>query len=314
MTVEELQAALEAGQTLAELAEAKGVDLGGFRGRPFGRGEAWFSGVLDELGLTFQDVREALTGGQSIADLAEEKGITLEEIESAVIESVTEHTQQAVDEGKLTQEEADEKIEQLQGKLPDILEGTGLPGPLGKRGAWGMDGGRALEFLAVELGIEVDDLQKALDEGKTIPEIAEDLGVELDGVFPGPGQRMPGFGGRRGMGGMPLASLTEVLGMTAEELQESLADGQTLADLAASRDVALADVVAALTEPLAERMQQAVQEGRLTQEEADAKIEEMQEDMLEQLESGSGLGMRGFGRGWHGHPFQRGGHADRETL
>ena len=86
--------------------------------------------------------------------------------------------------------------------------------------------------------------------------------------------------------------------MTTEELQEALADGQTVAELAEAQGVALEDLVDALVEPMIERIEQAVEGGRLTQEQADEQIETMKEHLLQQLESGFELGHGGFS----GHP------------
>jgi hypothetical protein len=80
--------------------------------------------------------------------------------------------------------------------------------------------------------------------------------------------------------------VAETLEMTTDELREALADGQTIAELAEAKGVALEDIAAALVTEHTERLQQAVENGRLTQEEADEKIAEMQVKILEQLESG----------------------------
>ena len=99
----------------------------------------------------------------------------------------------------------------------------------------------------------------------------------------GPGGR----GGKRGLGGGgQMDIVAETLEMTTDELREALADGQTIAELAEAKGVALEYIAAALVTEHAERLQQAVENGRLTQEEADEKIAEMQVKILEQLESG----------------------------
>jgi hypothetical protein len=108
----------------------------------------------------------------------------------------------------------------------------------------------------------------------------------------GPGGR----GGKHGpMGGGQLDIVAEALGMTTEELREALAGGQTIADLAEAKGVALEDIAAALVAEHAEHLQQAVEDGRLTQEEADERIAEMQTKILEQLESGEFGGPAGPG-------------------
>ncbi|HEY86092.1 MAG TPA: hypothetical protein G4N96_13380 [Chloroflexi bacterium] len=108
-----------------------------------------------------------------------------------------------------------------------------------------------------------------------------------DGTF-GPGGRMghPSFG-MRGSGafgpmGHPGGSmggevLAEALGMSVEDFQAALADGQTPQEIAQAQGIDWADVEAALQADAEERLQQAVEDGKLTQEQADAILERMAE-------------------------------------
>jgi len=90
--------------------------------------------------------------------------------------------------------------------------------------------------------------------------------------------------------------------MTVEEVHEALAEGQAVAELAESQGMTLEDVVDALIAPMVERSRQAVEDGRITQEQADERIEQMEERLLQMLESGSGFGT-GMGRGgFRGRP------------
>lgn len=324
MTVEELQAALDEGQTIAELAEEKGIDLkAGFPGRPWmPQDGGWFEQIAEQFGLTFGQIREALAGGKTIAELAEEEGVDLDEVAQAVKSELAERTQQAVEDGKLTQEQADEMLSELEQNLPKWLEGEGLPGPMMDRrgGRMGMDLEDCLPALAEKLGMPLEDLQAALDEGKSIPEIAEEQGVEMGRPFSGPGERMPRFEGWRPKGMPTLAPLAEALGMTPEALQGALADGQTIAELAESNKVELSKVAETLAGPFADRLAGAVESGKLAQADTDEMLAGMKADLLEQLESGTWPGLRGpGGPGGPGHsrgrhPFGWPGKAEGEDL
>jgi hypothetical protein len=105
-----------------------------------------------------------------------------------------------------------------------------------------------------------------------------------------PGPRSPGVpGGPRGehfRGSASFDVLAEILGMTTDEVREALAGGQTITELAEAQGVPLQDVADALVAAEAERLQQAVEDGRLTQEEADERLALMEENILERLESG----------------------------
>jgi hypothetical protein len=214
---------------------ADGVRPGGGRmaGPRGGRGGQ--PGALAQaLGMTVEEVHAALAG--TIADLADSQGMTLEEVVDALIAPVIERIQQAVDDGHITQEQADERIEQMEA---NVLKGL-------QTGSWFSMGGR---------------------------------------------------GSRGRPGGVRPALLAETLGMSTEELREALADGQarsiaTIAELAEAQGVPLQDVVDALLAPMVERIQQAVEDGRITQEQAGERIEQVEERLLEALESGSGFGPR----------------------
>ena len=136
------------------------------------------------------------------------------------------------------------------------------------------------------------------------------------------GYGMGGYGmggyGMRGYGyaGSMPTLLAEALGMTVEELYAAQTAGQTVAQIAAAQGVELADVVAAVLAPHAERLAQSVVDGTLTQEQADAMLAAMTEHMTWRFENagagyGGGCGMMGGGGyapsgetsnyGWRGH-------------
>jgi len=195
--------------------------------------------LANALGLTVEEVHAALAG--TVAELAESQDMTIEGIVDALIAPMIERVQQAVDDGRITQEQADERIAQMEERLLEGLES----------GSW-FSMGRG------------------------------------------------GFRGR--LGGAQPTLLAEALDMTVEELQEALTGGQTVAELAEDQGVALEDIVDALIAPRIERIQQAVEDGRITQEQADERIEQMEARMLEGLESGSRFGMRMGRGGFRGRP------------
>ena len=111
--------------------------------------------------------------------------------------------------------------------------------------------------------------------------------------------KSPSFG--RAMGGqVGLEAAAEALDITADELSTQLWGGKTLADLAEEKGVDLQDVqdavVAAQEEAMRASIEEAVVDGKLSQENADW--------LLEGLDKGF-LGGRGFG-GCHGRGGFRG--------
>lgn len=114
--------------------------------------------------------------------------------------------------------------------------------------------------------------------------------------------RGPGEG--RGLGDAELEAAAGVLGMTTDEVQSALQDGQTLQDLADASGVDIEDVHAAIqavheTE-MRERIAQEVADGTMTQEKADWLLEGLDKGFM------GGGGPGGFGLGGPRGP--KGGH------
>ena len=76
-------------------------------------------------------------------------------------------------------------------------------------------------------------------------------------------------------GGRHIDALAELLGMSTEELRDARANGTNIRELLEQNGITKEDVHAAMREDFEEKLAQLVQEGELTQEEADAKLERM---------------------------------------
>lgn len=81
-------------------------------------------------------------------------------------------------------------------------------------------------------------------------------------------------------GGYMLEQAADILGLTPEELQARLADGETVAEIAEAEGVDITTVTDALTAYHNEHVQDMIDEGYITQEDAD----EMTEHMLDHLD------------------------------
>ena len=168
-------------------------------------------------------------------------------------------------------------------------------------------GARFREAVAKTLGISVDEydaavkeaheqvLDEAVSEGKLTEEQAERMRERMEQApgawgrgkgFKAPhgqGCRAPrgGFGGR--MGGAPIGLAAETLGMTAEDLMAEIQAGKSIAEVAEKQGVDVQKIVDAYMEQLEERLAQAVENGRITQEQADSMLEKAEERALEML-------------------------------
>ena len=182
---------------------------------------------------------------------------------------------------------------------------------------------RLHEAIAGVLGISVEEYDSAVDtardqvlgeavsEGWLTREQADRMAERAAEGF-GPGMRGGSFGRRGGPGfmGRGETSLVTVvagaLGMTTEDLVAELQDGKSIADVAAEQGVELQAIADAYIARRTEGLDAAVEEGRITQEQADWMLEHMSEEVLEHLEGEMPLGGRGPGCG-HGGGFDRGG-------
>ena len=116
---------------------------------------------------------------------------------------------------------------------------------------------------------------------------------------------------RRGRHGLRVAKaevLEDVLGLSADEIREALADGGSLADLAEAQGVAVDELEAALVAAATERIEEAVADGEIDAERADEVLAELDErvaEMVTRVPSEDGAWGRGHGRG-HGHGLRGG--------
>lgn len=114
------------------------------QGGPGSRGDkraqrgAQIAVVVKALGITAEELRTELQAGKSVADVAAAKNVSISTIVDAVVAEQTTALKQAVTDGKLTQEQADQRLAMLKANLPKILELKGGFGPgFGGRGERG---------------------------------------------------------------------------------------------------------------------------------------------------------------------------------
>lgn len=144
-----------------------------------------------------------------------------------------------------------------------------------------------------------DALSGLVSDGSITQEQADEVAGTL--AESGLGGHGGHSGGHSGGGRMALSTAAEALGMSEAELRAALEpEGTTLADVAEDRGVATGTLVDALVQAAEERVAEAVEEGRITQEQADERLADVEERVTERIEStdlgrGGGQGPRGDG-------------------
>jgi hypothetical protein len=103
-----------------------------------GRG-AGMEAAAEALGMTTEELRTALRDGQTIAEIAEANGVDVQVVIDAMVAEAQEHLAEKVAAGEMTQEEADEKLANLEERITERVNsdepprfGPGRPG--GPRG------------------------------------------------------------------------------------------------------------------------------------------------------------------------------------
>lgn len=180
----ELVTALQDGQTVAELAEEKGIELTtivdalvaarseqtaaaletyrenlttqlsepmnfgghlGMGGDFIGRGNQFVTVIAEALGIEEAELVTALQDGQTVAELAEEKGVELTTVVDALVAAHSEKLTAAVEAGRITQEQADERLANFSENITTFLSEPvtfgGRDGRSGFGGRPGMGGG-----------------------------------------------------------------------------------------------------------------------------------------------------------------------------
>ncbi|MBI5157868.1 MAG: hypothetical protein HZA58_07655 [Acidimicrobiia bacterium] len=122
--------------------------------------------------------------------------------------------------------------------------------------------------------------------------------TQADAVAAALARGVRGPGGGRGF--RAIQGVAEFLELTREEMREALAEYDTLADLAAAHGSSGAELIAYLVDQAEERIADAVADGRMTQEEADEKLADLEEHITELVNGDIPERPRGGGRGGHG--------------
>lgn len=122
--MEEMKANFEAG--LDKLIDAK-PGPGNVRGKD--RGPAFpidFSAIGEKLGLTSEELGERLRNGESLKELAADKGVDLQEWIDARKTEIANAANEAVEAGKLTREQADRRIAAAERLAESLSNGEGF--------------------------------------------------------------------------------------------------------------------------------------------------------------------------------------------
>jgi hypothetical protein len=95
--------------------------------------------AAEYLGLTEDELHTRLESGETLAEIASAEGRTVDGLVQALVAAAKDDISAAVDDGRLTQGQADEILAGLEQRIEDMVNGE-LPGPGGPRGHRWHDG------------------------------------------------------------------------------------------------------------------------------------------------------------------------------
>jgi len=119
---DELKARIQAGDFPPFAGPLFGPRFGDFhRGGPPLFGEK-LSAAADYLGLTEAELRTKLNTGRTLADIAKARGKSVDGLKQAILDEAEKKLDQLVEEGELTQAEADEMLARMKSHIDDLVD------------------------------------------------------------------------------------------------------------------------------------------------------------------------------------------------
>lgn len=135
-TITEDQAAAVA-EELASSEALPGGHHGGPHGRFGGMDRPGLEAAAQTLDLTEDELRSAIREGSTLAEIAETQGVAVEDLVDALVTAAEERLAGAVEDGRITQERADEIAANLPERVAEAVERTWEPRGPGHRGHHG---------------------------------------------------------------------------------------------------------------------------------------------------------------------------------
>ena len=119
---DELKARIQSGDFPPFAGPLFGPRFGHFhRGGPPLFGEK-LSAAADYLGLSEAELRMKLNSGQTLANIAKARGKSVEGLKQAILDEAEKKLDQLVEDGELTQAEADEMLARLKSHIDDLVD------------------------------------------------------------------------------------------------------------------------------------------------------------------------------------------------
>ena len=275
--------------------------------------------LSNQLGMPVNQIKDDLKSGETIAQLAQEKGISVSTLVTDITASRAAALQKEVAAGKLTQDQANQILTNLQKGYTTWFSNGKPPDGWSDRAV----ADQHIEVLANQLGITPGQLKDDLKSGETLNQLAQEKGVSVDTLVTDiTANRAAELQKEVAAGKMTQDQATQILtnlqngynqwfttgkppegwkdraltedhvtvvakqlGLTPDQLRDDLKSGQTLDQLAQEKGVSLDSLASDVTKGAANALQKQVTSGKLTQDQANARLAQLQQQELERLKN-----------------------------
>ena len=146
---------------------------------------AGLSVAAEALGMSTAELKKHLLDGQSIAQVAEAKGVAVQQVVDALVADRTTALNTAVENGRLTREQADARIASLPERMQELVERTRPADGEGERRGPGRGHGHKADpaKIAEALGMTAEELKAGHEAGKSLAAMATERGVDPQKVI-----------------------------------------------------------------------------------------------------------------------------------
>jgi len=279
--------------------------------------------VAQETGLDPADIMTQVREGSTLAEVITNSGGDVEAVTASIVSAVTTRVQDAVAAGNMTQEQADTILASLEENVTSALNGEFVPGqgPIGRalRGAQilidaaaeatGLDqqeiltqlragstladiitanGGDVDAVVAAAVASATEQINTAVSEGRITQEDADTRIASLEDNFTaminGELREQMQQQGQRNMAVRGIIHLAaQETGLTEQEIVDQYRAGNSLASILTANGVDVNEFIDLAVSQAEERLTQSVENGRLTQEEADQRLTQLRDELTTRI-------------------------------
>ena len=276
--------------------------------------------VADETGLEAREITRQIAEGMTLADIIQSNNGDVQTVIDQSVSKITAEIKQAVTDGKMTQDRADELLANLKDLVTKGINGDLFPNKLD-----GASVKRASERILIQSVADATKLHpveilKQLRDGKTLAEIITANGGNVETVINAAVSKATAEinkavkDGRLGQaqadtlianlqsaytsavnGEFPkraekaivavavLRLAAQQTGLTVQDIVKEIRSGKSLADVLKEHHVDSAAFITSAVDATKKRLDQAVTKGRITQADADKRLEQFQQRLTEQI-------------------------------